>query len=98
MSTAVPLVEAEQQAVTAVSTLLATRLGENDPPEGGSRQGGYLVEQDEFGPPDATLINAVVSVVRTAKTDVGENPAKLDAWRDAIHGAVQPYPSQGGPR
>ena len=55
MSTAVPLVEAEQhEAVTAVSTLLATRLGENDPPEGESRQGGYLVEQDEFGPPDAT--------------------------------------------
>ena len=53
------------------------------------------MEQDKFGPPDATLINAVVSVVRTAKTDVGENPAKLDAWRDAIHGAVQPYLKEG---
>ena len=30
MSTAVPLTEAEQQAVAAVGTLLATRLGEDD--------------------------------------------------------------------
>ena len=98
MSTAVHLTEDEQHAVSAVGSLMETKLGSTDPPEGGdggARPKAYFMEPDKFEQPNPTLLNAVVAVTSTAKRDVLENPTKLDAWRSAIHGATQPYIKDG---
>ena len=53
------------------------------------------MEADNFEQPNPILLNAVVAVASTAKSDVLENSAKLDAWRTALHGATQPYIKDG---
>ena len=101
MSTAVPLTEAEQQAVVAVGKLFENALGPfdgNDPPEGGAHPGGYFMEPDKFGRTNEHfpgLLGALVALLKDVKLSVAENPAKLDSWRKAVHPAVQPYIKEG---
>ena len=95
MSTAVPLTEAEQQAVVAVGKLFENALGPldgNDPPEGGAHPGGgYFMEPDKFGRTNehfpSSLLGALVALLKDAKLSVDEeNPAnKLESWRKAVH-------------
>jgi len=100
MSTIVPLTEADQQVVSSLRTLLGNALGplEGDDPEEGSRPDSFLFEPDRFGHTNQhfpALLNALVAALKSIKDSVVETPAKLDAWRSAVHPVVQPYIKEG---
>jgi hypothetical protein len=92
--------EADQQVVSSLRTMLENALGplEGDDPEEGSRPDSFLFEPDRFGHTNQhfpALLNALVAALKSIKDSVVETPAKLDAWRSAVHPVVQPYIKEG---
>ena len=58
----------------------------------------FLFEPDRFGHTNQhfpALLNALVAALKSIKDSVVETPAKLDAWRSAVHPVVQPYIKEG---
>ena len=91
------LSEDEQQVVASLNTLLGDALaawGEgpsSGPEQRGERARRFLFAPGSFihdNPQFPSLLNAVVAALKSIKTSLHEHPAKLEAWRSAVHPVV----------
>ena len=89
------LSEDEQQVVASLNTLLGDALAAwGEGPGGVERARRFLFAPGSFihdNPQFPSLLNAVVAALKSIKTSLHEHPAKLEAWRSAVHPVVHPY-------